>query len=64
MHDPVCLAQALVRMHASGRGMWDLKHDNIMVVVAEDGLTFSRVTVIDLGASGNYHGEPMCHLCC
>ena len=64
MHDSVCLAQALLSMHASGRAMWDLKHENIMVVVAEDGATFSRVTLIDLGGSGVYHGQSKCHLCC
>lgn len=53
----VLLLQALLSMHAAGRGMCDLKPENIMVRVAEDGITFLRVTLIDLGGSAVYTGE-------
>ena len=53
----VLVLQALVSMHAAGRGMCDVKPENIIVRLAEDGLTFLRVTLIDLGGSAVYSGE-------
>ncbi len=44
-------------MHAAGRGMCDVKPENIIVRLAEDGLTFLRATLIDLGGSAVYSGE-------
>jgi len=60
----VLILQALVSMHAAGRGMCDVKPENIMVRLAEDGLTFLRVTLIDLGGSAFYSGESTYHACC
>lgn len=58
---PTCVLaalQAIVSMHAYGRGMSDVKPENIMVQVAEDGVTVERVTLLDLGSSAIYTGMP------
>ena len=54
------LVQALVSMHATGRGMYDLKPENIVVKLAAGGVAFERATLIDLGGSGAYKGEQTC----
>lgn len=43
----LCVAQEIFVTTRSGT--WDLKQDNVMVLLAEDGFAFSMVTIISFG---------------
>lgn len=54
--DMFWLVAGLAGAAQAGRGVCDLKPDNLRVHVADDG-TFLRCTVLDLGGSVIYQGK-------
>ena len=50
------LLQGLSGLHAMGRGMSDLKAENVMVQMAPDD-TAQKLTIIDFGGSAFYTGH-------
>ena len=52
--------QALKAMHAQGRGVCDVKEENLRVRLAPDGCSFVDCTVLDLGGSVSYTGKCYC----
>ena len=52
----LCFVQALEGFHAQGRGECDLKPDNLMIQVADDG-SFLDCHVLDLSGSAAHKGQ-------